>query len=73
MLVAGAVEFLDDRLHSEKDIKAILPIPVISEVPEIVSPMDEQLEKRRVMLQWATSAFVLVTILAGSVFSLIHD
>lgn len=73
LLVAGAFEFLDDRLHSEKDIKAILQIPVISEVPEIVSPMDEQLEKRRVMLQWATSAFVLVTILAGSVFSLIHD
>jgi polysaccharide biosynthesis transport protein len=73
LLVAGGFEFLDDRLYSEKDIKSNLPIPVISEVPEIVSPTDEQETKRRVRLQWATTAFVVVTILAGSVFSFLHD
>ena len=73
LLVATIFEFMDDRLHSEKEIKSLLPIAVISEVPEVVSPLDEQNAKRKLILEWATTAFVVVTILAGSAFSVLHD
>ena len=33
LIVAGGFEFMDDRLHSEKEIKALLPMKVISEIP----------------------------------------
>lgn len=72
MIVAGGFEFLDDRLHTEKEIKALLPIAVISEIPEISSPLDEQIEGKKAKLQWAMAALVLVIIFAGGVFSYLH-
>jgi polysaccharide biosynthesis transport protein len=73
LVVAGGFEFMDDRIHGEKEIKAMLPFPVISEVPEVVSPLDEEITKRRATLGWATTAIVFVTILAGSVFSYLQS
>ena len=73
LLVAGGFEYMDDRLHSEQEIKTLLSIPVVSEVPEVVNPADEQKSKRQTALGWAVTAFVCVTILGGSVFSFLHN
>jgi hypothetical protein len=67
--VVAAFEMLDDRLHGEKEIKDMLPIPVLSEIPLIVNSSDEQSAKRKMWLAWGTGAIVFVTILAGSAFS----
>ena len=72
-LVAGGLEFFDDRLHTERDIKSLLPIAVISEIPQILSPLDRRRTKRRMALGWATTALVFVALLAGSVFSYLHN
>jgi polysaccharide chain length determinant protein (PEP-CTERM system associated) len=72
LLVVAGFEFMDDRLHSEREIKSLLPIAVFSEIPEVVSPFDERSTKRKLVLGWATTAFVVVTILAGSVFSFLR-
>ncbi len=69
LIFAGGFEFMDDRLHSEKEIKALLPIAVISEVPEIVNRADERNARKRLVAGWAASMIVVVAILAGSVFS----
>ena len=47
--VAGAFEFFDDRMHSGKAIKALLPMAVISEVPEYVTAGDQRHTKRRLV------------------------
>ena len=73
LVVAGGFEFMDDRLHDEKQIKALLPVAVISEVPEIVSPFDAQKTRRSVAIGWAATAIVFVSLLAGSVFSYLHN
>ena len=73
LLVAGGFEFMDDRLHSEKEIKALLQIAVISEIPAIASPLDEEKTKRRLALGWTMTALVVVTIAAGSAFSYFHN
>jgi hypothetical protein len=72
-LVAGGFEFMDDRLHSEQEIKALLPIAVISEIPAIASPLDEARTKRRLALGWTMTALVVVTIAAVSTFSYFHN
>jgi succinoglycan biosynthesis transport protein ExoP len=69
LVVAGAFEFADDRMHSEKQIEALLPMAIISEIPDVLSPSDEQLSKRKRHFGWALAAVVLITIVSGSAFS----
>jgi polysaccharide biosynthesis transport protein len=73
VLVAGGLEFIDDRLHSENAIKALLPIKVIAEIPEISTPSDERSSKRMAWLGWAATVLVFATILAGSAFSYLRS
>jgi hypothetical protein len=64
---------MDDRLHSEKEIKTLLPMAVISEIPEIMSLLDERSSKKKLMFGWTLTALVVATILAGSAFSYLHN
>lgn len=73
ILVAGGFEFMDDRLHSEKQIKALLPIAVISEIPQIATPADEQNLRKRMALGWVAAVLLVGTIFAGSVFSYLRN
>jgi succinoglycan biosynthesis transport protein ExoP len=72
-VVAGGFEFLDDRLHDEKEIKLLLPMAILSEIPSIVSPLDERRSKKKMVLGWTMAALAVATILAGSAFSYLHD
>jgi polysaccharide chain length determinant protein (PEP-CTERM system associated) len=72
-IVVSLLEFMDDRLHSEKELKTMLPMAILCEIPEIVSPVDERNSKKKLVLGWATAAVVATTILAGSAFSFLHD
>lgn len=67
--VVALLEMMDDRLYGEKEIKDLLPVPVMSEIPVIVNPSDEVRAKRAMWLGWATAIVVFMTILAGSAFS----
>lgn len=69
LLVVAAFEMLDDRLYDDKEIKMLLPVAIISEIPEIVSLSDEQRGKKRRVIGWAVASFVIVSILAGSAIS----
>jgi uncharacterized protein involved in exopolysaccharide biosynthesis len=69
VVVAGAFEFMDDRIYDEKELQKLLPVAVISEIPAIAAATEEQSERRRLWLGWATAVFVSVTILLGSAFS----
>lgn len=69
LIVAGAFEFFDDRLHSEKDIKSLLPVSVIAEVPEVVDSADEAKNKRRLVLNWTATAAVLAVMFAAAAVS----
>ena len=72
-LVVGLLEFLDDRLHSDKQIKKLLYTSVISEVPDILTANDKHQSARRILFGWAMAALVLICILAGSAFSYLHS
>ncbi len=69
VVVAGAFEMMDHRLYDEKQLKDLLPVAVISEIPDIASPADEKRQRQRLWLGWATAAVVLGTILLGSAYS----
>jgi polysaccharide biosynthesis transport protein len=69
VFVAGAFEFADDRLYSEKEIKKLLPVPVICEIPVVKTPSEERSQSAKIWRDWAMTAVVAVVILAGSLFS----
>ena len=71
--VVAGLEFLDDRMHSEKEIQALLPVAVISEIPEIVTPADIRSSRLRTAVGWTVCAVVFLCILAGTAFSYLHD
>jgi polysaccharide chain length determinant protein (PEP-CTERM system associated) len=73
LIVAGGLEFLDDRMHSGKDIKALLPMTVISEVPAVETASDEHKKKRRLALGWATTVVIVALIVTGSIISLLNN
>jgi polysaccharide chain length determinant protein (PEP-CTERM system associated) len=73
LIVAGGFEVLDGRMYSENEIKTLLPVAIISEVPEILLPSDERRSMRRTALGWSMTVLVVATILAGSAFSYLHD
>ncbi|HEY6770703.1 MAG TPA: hypothetical protein VI386_38660, partial [Candidatus Sulfotelmatobacter sp.] len=72
VLVAGGFEFFDDRIFDEKELQELLPVPVMSEIPSMTSPADEERERRRLWLGWATAAAVSFAILLGSAISYLH-
>jgi polysaccharide biosynthesis transport protein len=71
-LVVFLFEFFDDRMHGEKELKELLPINVMAEIPEIESPADKAKQKRRLVQGWAMVAIVVLVIAAGSTFSFIR-
>ncbi len=72
VLVAGAFEFLDDRIYDEKELQELLPVPVMSEIPSMASTADQEKERRRLWLGWATAGVVSLLILLGSAISYLH-
>jgi succinoglycan biosynthesis transport protein ExoP len=67
--VAGGTEFLDDRLYSEKALKELLPVAVISEIPAITSPEEERRKEKKLWVSWAAAGLVFATVLVGSAIS----
>lgn len=71
-LVVFLMELFDDRMHGEKEIKDMLGVPVLAEIPEIQGPSEERKQKRQVVLGWALTAVVCLVIIAGSTYSFIR-
>src|SRR5271165_477463 len=47
VLVVLGLELLDDRLRSDKQITDLLPLPIITEIPEILTASEERSRRRR--------------------------
>ena len=71
-LGAGLVAFsevLDDRIYTEKELKSLLPVPIVSEIPVIITAPIAKAEQRRLWLGWAMAVLVVAIIAMGSAVS----
>jgi succinoglycan biosynthesis transport protein ExoP len=62
-------EMMDDRVYSEMQLRKLLPVSILSELPLISGPTDERERQHRDLIGWATTAGVITVILAGSAMS----
>jgi succinoglycan biosynthesis transport protein ExoP len=69
VIVAGAFEMMDGRLHTEKEIRSLLAVDVIAEIPAIDSVSGTNQMRKRLLVGWGTAALLFAAILAGSAFS----
>lgn len=68
-LIVLLFELFDDRMHGEKEIKTLIAVPILAEIPEVMSTQEEQKQKRQMKLGWALAAMICVVIALGSTFS----
>ena len=73
-LVLGAVgvagsELIDDRLYSEEELKKLLPVAIISEIPTIVTIQEERAQNKGMWLGRVAAGIVFISILAGTAIS----
>ncbi|MBS1806259.1 MAG: hypothetical protein JST28_23195 [Acidobacteria bacterium] len=68
-LVVFLFEFFDDRMHGEKELKALLAMQVMSEIPQIENPSDLQSANKRMLWGWTVTAIVGLVIAVGSAYS----
>jgi len=73
LLVVVLLEFLDDRMYSEREIEKLISAQVIGEIPEIPNPSETRRKKLRMVLGWAMTVLVISAILSGSAFSYLHS
>lgn len=69
LLVVGGLELTNDRLYGEKEIKTLLPVAILADIPEVVISSDERSTKKRTVLGWTMAALITATILAGFAFT----
>jgi succinoglycan biosynthesis transport protein ExoP len=69
LLLGGAVsigaEMIDDRLYSEKELKELSPVDVISEIPNITTVREQRKQLGFAALGWVATGLEFVLILAG--------
>jgi succinoglycan biosynthesis transport protein ExoP len=73
VLVVVLLEFLDDRMHSEREIEKLLGMAVISDIPEVLNSSDVRRRKWRSALGWVMASLVFGVILVGSALSYLHS
>jgi polysaccharide chain length determinant protein (PEP-CTERM system associated) len=73
MLIVALLEFLDDRLNSDREIEKLITAPIMCEIPDIIDPSDMRRRKIRAALGWAMAVIVLSAILSGSAYTYLHS
>jgi len=61
-----AMEAMDDRIYDEMELKQLLPVPVISEIPVVSHDAEARAERKRVRLGFVVASAAFTIILAGS-------
>jgi polysaccharide biosynthesis transport protein len=67
--VSAGAEVIDDRLFSEKELKELVPVIVLSEIPILATAEEKQKEFRWIVLGWVAASFAFAVILAGTALS----
>jgi hypothetical protein len=73
LTIVIGLEVLDDRLHNEKEIKDLLPMAILSEIPEILLPTDKRRSMKQRALGWSMAALVVTTIVVGTAYTYLHN
>lgn len=72
LIVAGGLEFFDDRLYSDKDIEKLLPFAIMGEIPEIRTAAQLEQTKKKAVLGSTLAVLVVLLLASGSVVNFLY-
>jgi succinoglycan biosynthesis transport protein ExoP len=64
-----ALEMGNDRIYSEKELRKLLPVPLMVELPQLNDPKQVRVHRQQVWLGWIAAGLMFMCIIAGSAFS----
>ncbi|PYV79668.1 MAG: hypothetical protein DMG96_03385 [Acidobacteria bacterium] len=60
---------MDDRLYSEEELKKLIPVGIISQIPNVVTASEQTKQRRQDRLVWVTAIAVFASIAVGSAYT----
>ena len=69
LVVVALFEFFDDCMQTETQIRSLLPVSMVWEIPTVLGEKDFKTAKARFTMAVLAGVFVFTTIIAGSIFS----
>jgi len=70
--MAAGAELLDDHIYAEAELKKLLPVAVISEIPNIATLEEDKANRKKMFLGWGLTALEFSTILVGFAITYFH-
>jgi TolA-binding protein len=71
-LGAAGSEIIGGRVHTEREIKKIVPFEIFAEIPTLETPTEQAAARRSNLLAGAAAAAILFCILAGTTITYLH-
>jgi uncharacterized protein involved in exopolysaccharide biosynthesis len=72
LVAVAGMELVDDRVHSEKELKALFKKPVLTEIPPMPTAEELRAETWTHAVEWASAALIVLLITTGSLVSYYH-
>jgi hypothetical protein len=71
-VTAAGSEVVGGRVHTEREIKKIVPFEILAEIPILETAFEQTTARRDTLLAGAAAAVILLCILAGSAMTYLH-
>jgi len=65
-VVSGATEFMEGKIHTEREVKKIAPFEILAEIPNLPTPAEDAEARRSHWVAGAAAAAILLFIAVGS-------
>jgi polysaccharide chain length determinant protein (PEP-CTERM system associated) len=70
--IAGGAEFLDTRLHSERELRKLVSAEIIADVPPMMTPEEQSRQRRQDWITATVTAAVLCCMSLGFAITYLH-
>jgi polysaccharide chain length determinant protein (PEP-CTERM system associated) len=67
--VTAAAELIDDRIRDEEDLKQVLPVTILAEIPLLTANGEDKRKRWRRSFEWCTATILLAAMTAGFVIT----
>ena len=71
-MLAAIVELADDRIHSDREVKEIIPASVLADIPDLRTTSELRSRSKLTALQFAAAALMICVMVLGNVAIFLH-
>ena len=69
LVTTASVEMMDDRIHSEKDLKGFAAARIVAEIPSLKTPPEMRKQRWKRRLEWIGGTAMVAVIVVGNLFA----